>query len=57
MAALDRGGGSMPRLLYLEGVTYPAAESSRRLELVRSYLSPGFTLDTLVPPDGPAVLE
>lgn len=47
----------MPHLLYLEGVTYSAGEVARRLELIRGYLSPGFTIEVLIPPDGPAILE
>jgi len=47
----------MRHLLYLEGVTYPARESARRLELIRRYLSPAFTIEMLIPPDGPAILE
>ncbi|HLJ61389.1 MAG TPA: aspartate/glutamate racemase family protein [bacterium] len=48
----------MPRLIYLEAMTgYDARENARRLEILRSYLSPGFTIDTLRPADGPKVLE
>jgi allantoin racemase len=47
----------MPHLLYLEGVAYPPAESARRLELVRRHLSPGFTIELLVAPNGPSILE
>jgi Asp/Glu/hydantoin racemase len=48
---------SARRLLYLEGVTYPGAEVGRRLDLLKGYLGPGFTVEILVPSDGPAVLE
>jgi Asp/Glu/hydantoin racemase len=50
--------GRMSHLIYLEAVTgYDAAENARRLALLRSYLSPGFTVDTLRPADGPKILE
>lgn len=48
----------MPRLIYLEAMTgYDQAKNARRLEILRSYLSPGFTIDTLRPADGPKILE
>lgn len=48
----------MPHVVYLESVTgYGAAENTRRLELLRTYLRPGFTIEMLSPPDGPAILE
>jgi Asp/Glu/hydantoin racemase len=45
------------RLVYLEGVTYAEAEVARRRALMTRHLSPGFTIDVVVPPDGPAILE
>lgn len=47
----------MRHLLYLEGVAYSAAEVARRRQLLQGYLSPGFAIEMLIPPDGPVVLE
>jgi allantoin racemase len=45
------------RLLYLEGVTYSGAEAARRLALLNQHVSPGFSIEMLIPPDGPDILE
>jgi Asp/Glu/hydantoin racemase len=48
----------MPHIVYLESVTgYGAAENTRRLEILRGYLRPGFTIELLNPTDGPKILE
>jgi len=48
----------MPHLLYIQGITgYTLAENARRLEMIRRLVHPGFTIDLVIPPDGPAVLE
>jgi len=48
----------MPHLAYVVGVTgYDPAENARRLELVRAFVRPGFTIDLVIPPDGPQILE
>ncbi|HET7263615.1 MAG TPA: aspartate/glutamate racemase family protein [bacterium] len=48
----------MPHIVYLESVTgYSDAENGRRLDLLRSHLRPGFTIELLKAPGGPAILE
>lgn len=48
----------MPHIVYLESVTgYGEAENARRLEILRTYLRPGFTIELLTAPGGPAILE
>jgi len=48
----------MPHLIFLQGVTgYAPEEITRRLEMIRALVRPGFTIDLVVPPDGPAILE
>jgi|GEM_PF-2716566 len=48
----------MPHIIYLESVTgYSGAENARRLQLLRSFLRPGFTIELVTTPGGPAILE
>ena len=48
----------MPHIVYLESVTgYSDAENTRRLDLLKSYLRPGFTVELLKAPGGPTILE
>ena len=48
----------VPHIVYLESVTgYSDAENMRRLQLLRSSLRPGFTIELLTTPGGPAILE
>jgi len=48
----------LPHLIYLQSVTgYEAKEDARRLEILRSLVRPGFTIEVVVPPDGPKILE
>jgi allantoin racemase len=48
----------MRHLIYLESVTgYGHAEDSRRLDILRSLVRPGFTIELRVAPGGPKILE
>ena len=48
----------MPHIVYLESVTgYGGAENARRLEILRTFLRPGFTIELLTAPGGPEILE
>ena len=48
----------MPHLVYLQGVTgYDPAENARRQDLIRTHVRPGFTIELMIPPDGPKILE
>ncbi len=48
----------MKHLIYIESVSgYSHAEDSRRQDILRSLVRPGFTIDLRVTPDGPKILE
>jgi Asp/Glu/hydantoin racemase len=48
----------MPHIVHLESVTgYGDAENARRLEMLRAFLRPGFTIELLTAPGGPQILE
>lgn len=48
----------MPHLIYLQSVTgYEPREDARRLEMLRSLVGPGVTIELRKAPGGPAILE
>lgn len=47
----------MPTIVFLSSVRYSPQEATRRLEVLRTLVRPGFTIDYVGAPGGPAVLE